>query len=255
VNTRLMTVDDAVAEGAMALFGEKYGDEVRVVSMGRNPEGSSKPIYSLELCGGTHVRRTGDIGLIKVVSESAVAAGVRRMEALAGSAARAYLDEQDKRVSALADALKTSPAQLVERVQSLMDERKSLEKELRDVKKAMALASSKPTLDSVGAIAFSSRIIQDLDAQDLKPLVLQDLKTLGSGVSVNVSVSAAGAASIVVGVSADLTSKFDAVALVRVAASAVGGKGGGGKSDLAQAGGPDGAKAQQAIAAVKSALA
>jgi alanyl-tRNA synthetase len=255
VNTRLMTVDDAVAEGAMALFGEKYGDEVRVVSMGRNPEGSSKPIYSLELCGGTHVRRTGDIGLIKVVSESAVAAGVRRMEALAGSAARAYLDEQDKRVSTLADALKTSPAQLVERVQSLMDERKSLEKELRDVKKAMALASSKPTLDSVGAIAFSSRIIQDLDAQDLKPLVLQDLKALGSGVSVNVSVSAAGAASIVVGVSADLTSKFDAVALVRVAASAVGGKGGGGKSDLAQAGGPDGTKAQQAIAAVKSALA
>jgi alanyl-tRNA synthetase len=255
VNTRLMSVDDAVAEGAMALFGEKYGEEVRVVSMGRNPEGASKPIYSLELCGGTHVRRTGDIGLIKVVSESAVAAGVRRMEALAGAAARAYLDEQDKRVSTLAEALKTSPAQLVERVQSLMDERKSLEKELRDVKKAMALASSKPSLETVGVTAFSSRIIQDLDAQDLKPLVLQDLKALGSGVVVNVSVSAAGTASIVVGVTADLTSKFDAVALVRVAAAAVGGKGGGGKPDLAQAGGPDGAKANHAVAAVKLALA
>ncbi len=254
VNTRLMTVDDAVAEGAMALFGEKYGDEVRVVSMGRNPAGSAKPIYSLELCGGTHVRRTGDIGLIKVVSESAVAAGVRRMEALAGAAARAYLDEQDKRVSTLADALKTSPAQLVERVQSLMDERKSLEKELRDVKKAMALASSKPTVETIGASAFSSRMIKDLDAQDLKPLVLQDLKSLGSGVAINVSVSAAGAASIVVGVTADLISKFDAVVLVRAAAAAVGGKGGGGKSDLAQAGGPDGANAAKSIAAVKAAL-
>jgi alanyl-tRNA synthetase len=254
VNTRLMTVDDAVAEGAMALFGEKYGDEVRVVSMGRNEAGASKPIYSLELCGGTHVQRTGDIGLIKVVSESAVAAGVRRMEALAGAAARAYLDEQDKRVVALADALKTSPAQLVERVQSLIDERKSLEKELRDVKKAMALASSQPTLDKVLNFALSYRIVKDLDAQDLKPLTLQDLKALGSGVVVNIAVAAAGAASIVVGVSADLLSRFDAVALVRLAAVAVDGKGGGGKADMAQAGGPNGAQADKAIAAVKAAL-
>jgi alanyl-tRNA synthetase len=254
VNTRLMTVDDAVAEGAMALFGEKYGDEVRVVSMGRNPEGAAKPIYSLELCGGTHVRRTGDIGLIKVVSESAVAAGVRRMEALAGAAARAYLAEQDKRVVAASDVLKTSPAQLVERVQSLVDERKSLEKELRDVKKAMALASSKPTVELANGIGFSHRVIKDLDAQDLKPLTLQDLKSMGSGVVVNVAVSATGAASIVTGVSSDLLTRFDAVALVRLAAAAVDGKGGGGKPDMAQAGGPDGANAAKAIAAVKTAL-
>jgi alanyl-tRNA synthetase len=254
VTTRLMTVDDAVTEGAMALFGEKYGDEVRVVSMGRNPEGHAKASYSLELCGGTHVRRTGDIGLIKVISESAVAAGVRRMEALAGTAARAYLDEQDKRVSTLADALKTSPAQLVERVQNLMDERKSLEKELRDVKKAMALASSIATVEAVGGVSLSHRIIKDLDAQDLKPLTLQDLKVLGSGVVVNITVSAAGTASIVTGVTPDLIGRYDAVALVKLAAAVVGGKGGGGKPDMAQAGGPDGAHAAQAIAAVKAAL-
>ncbi len=254
VTTRLMTVDDAVAEGAMALFGEKYGDEVRVVSMGRNPEGAAKASYSLELCGGTHVRRTGDIGLIKVVSETAVAAGIRRMEALAGAAARAYLDEQDKRVSALADALKTSPAQLVERVQSLIDERKSLEKQLRDVKKSMALATSKPTVETAGGISVSHRIIQDLDAQDLKPLTQQDLKALGSGVVVNVAISAAGTASIVIGVSPDLVGRYDAVVLVKLAAAAVDGKGGGGKPDMAQAGGPDGAKAAKAIAAVTAAL-
>jgi alanyl-tRNA synthetase len=255
VNTRLMTVDDAVAEGAMALFGEKYGDEVRVVSMGRNAPGAERSIYSLELCGGTHVRRTGDIGLIKVVSESAVAAGVRRMEALAGAAARAYLDEQDKRVTSAADALKTSPAQLVERVQSLLDERKSLEKELRDVKKAMALASSKPTVETAAGFGFSHRIVKDLDAQDLKPLTLQDLKALGSGVVVNIAVSNAGAASIVTGVSSDLLGTYDAVTLVRLAAAAVDGKGGGGKPDMAQAGGPDGANAAKAVAAVKAALA
>ncbi len=251
VNTRLMSVDDAVAEGAMALFGEKYGDEVRVVSMGRNPEGAAKPIYSLELCGGTHVRRTGDIGLIKIVSESAVAAGVRRMEALAGAAARAYLVEQDRRVSAVASLLKTPPAQIAERVEALMDERKRLEKELNDVKKAAALASSKPAVETVGGVAFSSRIINGLDAQDLKSLTLQDLKAIASGVVVNVAVAAAGTASVVTGVSADLVGRFDAVALVRAAAAAVGGKGGGGKPDMAQAGGPDGAKATAAVAAVR----
>ncbi len=254
VNTRLMSVDDAVAEGAMALFGEKYGDEVRVVSMGRNEPGAAKPIYSLELCGGTHVRRTGDIGLIKVVSESAVAAGVRRMEALAGAAARAYLDEQDKRVTAAAAVLKTSPAQLVERLESLMEERKKLEKELRDAKKSMALATSKPTVEEAGSVKLSFRILNELDAQELKPLTLQDLKALGSGVVANISVSSTGAASIVTGVTADLVGKFDAVALVRAAAAAVGGKGGGGKPDMAQAGGPDGAKVAEAIAAVKAAL-
>ncbi len=251
VNTRLMSVDDAVAEGAMALFGEKYGDEVRVVSMGRNAEGAAKPVYSLELCGGTHVRRTGDIGLIKIVSESAVAAGVRRMEALAGAAARAYLVEQDRRVTAVAGLLKTSPAQIAERVEALMDERKRLEKELNDVKKAAALANSKPTTEKLGSAIFSYRIINGLDPQDLKSLTLQDLKTIGSGVVANVAVSATGTASIVTGVSSDLVGKFDAVVLVRAAAAVVGGKGGGGKPDMAQAGGPDGAKAAEAVAVVR----
>jgi alanyl-tRNA synthetase len=254
VNTRLMSVDDAVAEGAMALFGEKYGDEVRVVSMGRNAEGHAKPIYSLELCGGTHVRRTGDIGLIKIVSESAVAAGVRRMEALAGAAARAYLVEQDARVIAAAAMLKTSTANVLERIEALMDERKRLEKELTDLKKSTALSSSKPTVEKVGDIQFSFRVINGLDAQDLKPLTLKDLNTIGSGVIANVAVSSTGTASIVTGVSSDLVGKFDAVALVRAAAAAVGGKGGGGKPDMAQAGGPDGTKAADAVAAVKGML-
>ena len=254
VNTRLMAVDDAVAEGAMALFGEKYGDEVRVVSMGRNPDGAEKPIHSLELCGGTHVRRTGDIGLIKIVSESAVAAGVRRMEALAGAAARAYLVEQDRRVTAAAALLKTSTANVIERIEALMDERKRLEKELNDLKKSTALSSSKPTVEKVGVVQFSFRLISGLDPQDLKPLTLKDLSTLGSGVVANVAISATGTASIVTGVSADLVGRFDAVALVRAAAAAVGGKGGGGKPDMAQAGGPDGTKAAEAVAAVRGLL-
>jgi alanyl-tRNA synthetase len=255
VSTRLMSVDDAIAEGAMALFGEKYGDEVRVVSMGRNPQGSAKPIYSLELCGGTHVQRTGDIGLIKIISESAVAAGVRRMEALAGAAARDYLNEQDRRVTAAAAMLKTSPAHMVERIEVLMDERKRLEKELADVKKSAALSSSTATVEKIGDRQLSFRIINGLDAQDLKPLTLKDLGAIGSGVVANVAISASGTASIVTGVSADLVATLDAVTLVRAAAAAVGGKGGGGKPDMAQAGGPDGHRAAEAVAAVRKLLA
>jgi alanyl-tRNA synthetase len=254
VSTRLMSVDAAIAEGAMALFGEKYGEEVRVVSMGRNAIGAEKPIYSLELCGGTHVQRTGDIGLIKVVSEGAVAAGVRRIEALAGEAAKAYLDGQDKLVGDAAALLKVSSGQLLERIESLVEERKRLEKELADVKKQQALSSSKPTTETVNGMTFSYRVINGLDAQDLKPLALADLKSVGSGVVVNVAVSSTSTASIVTAVSADLVGKLDAVALVRAASAAVGGKGGGGKPDLAQAGGPDGSKAADAIAAVRSNL-
>ncbi len=255
VTTRLMSVDAAVAEGAMALFGEKYGDEVRVVSMGRNSPDHTRPIYSLELCGGTHVARTGDIGLIKVVSEGAVAAGVRRMEALAGEAAQAYLNRQDQRVAAAAALLKTSPDQMVERIDALLEERKKLDKELREAKKALALSASKPTVEAHGGTTLSFRIIKDLDAQELKPLAQQDLKAIGSGVVANIAISEAGTASIVTAVSADLVGTRDAVALVKLAAAAVGGKGGGGKPDMAQAGGPDGAKAEAAIAAVRAALA
>ena len=259
VNTRLMTVDAAVAEGAMALFGEKYGDEVRVVSMGRNGADHARPIYSLELCGGTHVSRTGDIGLIKVVSESAVAAGVRRMEALAGEAAQAYLNRQDSRVSAAAALLKTSPDQVLERIEALLEERKKLDKELKEAKKTLALGggggSSAAAIEEVNGIKFQGRVLQGLAPQDLKPLALDGLKAMGSGVVAYVSVSDDGKAAVVTGVSADLTGRFNAVELVKVAAAAVGGKGGGGKPDMAQAGGPDGGRADDAIAAVKAALA
>ena len=257
VTTRLMSVDAAIAEGAMALFGEKYGEEVRVVSMGRNGPGAEKPIYSLELCGGTHVQRTGDIGLIKIVSEGAVAAGVRRMEALAGAAARAYLVEQDKRLSDVAGLLKTSSTGVVERVEALLEDRKKLEKELREAKKQLAMgggASGAASVEEVNGIKFAGRILNGLAPQDLKPLALQTLKDIGSGVVALVAVSDDGKASIVTGVTADLTGKQDAVNLVRIAAAVVGGKGGGGKADLAQAGGPDGGKAADAVAAVKAAL-
>ena len=257
VQTRLMSVDDAIAEGAMALFGEKYGDEVRVVSMGRNATDASRPIYSLELCGGTHVARTGDIGLIKVVSEAAVASGVRRMEALAGPAAKAYLDEQDRRVSDAAAALKTSPATLVERLEALMEDRKKLEKELREVKKALALGGSggaAAVIEVVNGVKFSGQVLKGLEPQDLKPFTIDTLKSLGSGVVASIAVSDAGTATANVAVSSDLLTRFNAIDLVRLASAVLGGKGGGGKPDLAQAGGPDGNNADAALAAVKAAL-
>jgi alanyl-tRNA synthetase len=254
VSTRLMPVDAAVAEGAMALFGEKYGDEVRVVSMGRNPEGSSRPIYSLELCGGTHVGRTGDIGLIKILAESGSAAGVRRLEALAGTAARDYLEQQDKRVAAAAALLKTSPADLVSRIESLVDERRKLERELAEAKKALALGGGALTGDNdiqtINGIKFMKRILGDMDSKDMKGLVDDGKSKLGSGVVALVSTNAEGRASLYVGVTADLTAKLSAVDLVRAGAAVLGGKGGGGRPDMAQAGGPDAAKAEGALAAV-----
>ena len=254
VSTRLMSVDAAVAEGAMALFGEKYGDEVRVVSMGRNPEGASRPIYSLELCGGTHVGRTGDIGLIKILAESGSAAGVRRLEALAGTAARDYLEQQDKRVAAAAAILKTSPADLVSRIESLVDERRKLERELAEAKKALALGGGALTGDSdiqtINGIKFMKRLLGDMDSKDMKSLVDDGKSKLGSGVVALVSTNAEGRASLYVGVTADLTAKLSAVDLVRAGAAVLGGKGGGGRPDLAQAGGPDAAKAEDALAAV-----
>jgi alanyl-tRNA synthetase len=257
VTTRLMSVDDAIAEGAMALFGEKYGDEVRVVSMGRNPAGSQRPVYSLELCGGTHVSRTGDIGLIKVLSESAIAAGVRRIEALAGEAARTYLDAQDMRVQQVSAILKTPAGQLVERVEALVEERRKLEKELREAKKALALGGDGDAaiVEDVGGVRFQGRVLRGLAPQDLKPLAQEALKTMGSGVVALVAVSDDSRASVVTGVSPDLQARFSSIDLVRLAAVALGGKGGGGKPDLAQAGGPDGGNAKAAVDAVKKALA
>ncbi|KXF77809.1 alanine--tRNA ligase [Paramesorhizobium deserti] len=259
VTTRLMAVDDAIAEGAMALFGEKYGDEVRVVSMGTATQGAKAgKSYSTELCGGTHVRRTGDIGLIRVVSEGAVAAGVRRIEALTGEAARRYLEEQDERVKALAATLKTTPAEALDRVTSLLEERRKLERELTEARKKLALggdgAQAAAENETVNGVNFIGKVVSGVSPRDLKPLADEGKKQLGSGVVAFIGVGEDGKASAVVGVTDDLTARISAVDLVRAASAALGGSGGGGRPDMAQAGGPEGAKASEAIAAVRAAL-
>ena len=257
VTTRLMAVDDAIASGAMALFGEKYGDEVRVVSMGTALHGDKKgKTYSIELCGGTHVRQTGDIGLLRVVSEGAVAAGVRRLEALTGEDARAHLDEQDRRLRAVAAVLKSTPADVLSRVESLLDERKKLDRDLRDANKKLALGArgGAEEAETIAGIKFIGKVVFGIEPRDLKPLASEALQGLGSGVAGFIGVSAEGKASAVIGVSPDLVSRVSAVDLVRLAAIALGGSGGGGRPDMAQAGGPDGAKADSALDALRAAL-
>ncbi len=261
VTTRLMSVDDAIAEGAMALFGEKYGDEVRVVSMGQGIHGSkaNRP-YSVELCGGTHVGATGEIGLVRIVGESAVGAGVRRLEALTGAAALAYLNEQDERVKTLASTLKVQPADVLSRVEALMDERRKLERELNEAKKKLALGGgdaggSADQVQEIGGVKFLGKVVTGVEPKDLKSLADDGKTSLGSGVITFVGVSEDGKASAVVAVTDDLVARFSAVDLVRIASAALGGKGGGGRPDMAQAGGPDGAKAKEAIDAVGAALA
>ncbi|OLP60041.1 alanine--tRNA ligase [Xaviernesmea oryzae] len=258
VTTRLMSVDDAIAEGAMALFGEKYGDEVRVVSMGTALHGpkAGKP-YSVELCGGTHVAATGQIGLVKILGDSAVGAGVRRIEALTGVGALAYLSEQDERVKTLAGQLKVQPSELVTRVEQLVDERRKMERELADARRKLALSGGTAASDApreVAGVSFLGKVVTGVEPKDLKGLADDGKKSLGSGVVVFIGV-ADGKASAVVGVTEDLTARFSAVDLVRVAAAALGGKGGGGRADMAQAGGPDGDKAQDAVEAVAAAMA
>lgn len=260
VTTRLMAVDDAIAEGAMALFGEKYGDEVRVVRMGTALHGgkTGKP-YSVELCGGTHVAATGDIGLVRLVAEGAVAAGVRRIEALTGDAARRHLDEQDKRLKAAAAALKVAPAEVVSRLETVLEERRRLERELADARKKLALggggSADTQENEKVNGVGFMGRVVSGVTPKDLKPLADEGKKQLGSGVVIFVGTGEDGKASVVVGVTDDLTARLNAVELVRLASSALGGQGGGGRPDMAQAGGPDSARAQEAIEAVKAALA
>ncbi len=261
VTTRLMTVDDAIEEGAMALFGEKYGDEVRVVSMGRAVRGpKAGKTYSLELCGGTHVNATGEIGLVRVLSESAVGAGVRRIEAVTGDAARAYLAEQDERVKALAATLKVQPADVLTRVETMMDERRKLERELADAKRKLALGGggnggSADAVREVNGVRFLGKTVTGVEPKDLKGLADEGKASLGSGVVTFIGVSEDGKASAVVAVTDDLVGRFSAVDLVRVASASLGGKGGGGRPDMAQAGGPDGSKADAAIEAVAQALA
>ncbi len=259
VTTRLMAVDDAIAEGAMALFGEKYGDEVRVVSMGTALHGGKEgKTYSTELCGGTHVNATGDIGLVRVVGESAVGAGVRRLEALTGDAARQYLGEQDDRVKALASSLRVQPAELVDRVDALVDERRKLEREVTELKKKLALGGGGQSSDEtrqVGDLKFLGKVVSGVAPRDLKGMADEAKASLGSGVVALVGVSDDGKASIVVGVTSDLIDRVSAVDLVRKGSEALGGKGGGGRPDMAQAGGPDAGKADAAIDAVAGALA
>lgn len=260
VVTRLMAVDDAIAEGAMALFGEKYGDEVRVVSMGtaRRGEKAGKT-YSLELCGGTHVKATGEIGLVHIVDEGAVAAGVRRLEALTGVAAHRHLDEQEQRLRQAAALLKVSPQDVPARLESLVEERRRLERELSEARKKLALGGGAATgngdgREEVAGVGFMGRVVEGISPKDLKPLADAGKKSLGSGVVVFVGTSEEGKASVVVGVTDDLTSRFNAIDLVRAASAAIGGKGGGGRPDMAQAGGPEGEKAAQAVEAVRAAL-
>jgi alanyl-tRNA synthetase len=252
VTTRLMTPDEAVKLGAMALFGEKYGDEVRVVAMGAPLD--EKSAYSIELCGGTHVSRTGDIGLFRITSEGAVSAGIRRIEAQAGAAAVAAV-EDDARLLAEAAALIRAPAaELPARIAALQEDKKRLERQISDLQKKLAMGGAASTVEEIGGIKFSGRNVGEVSAKDLKSVAADILKSLGSGIVALVS-TAEQKASIVVGVSPELDEKFNAVTLARAAAVAVGGSGGGGSKNLAQAGGPDGGQAAAALDAVRAAIA
>jgi alanyl-tRNA synthetase len=261
VTTRLMAVDDAIASGARALFGEKYGDEVRVVAMGESPSGAGGNTigWSVELCGGTHVRRTGDIGLVSVVAEAGVAAGVRRIEALTGAPARKAARHLGEVAKTAAAELKAPLEELPTRVAQIMDERRKLERELSETKKKLAMGGGGKVdaadgVRTVGNVKFLARAVEGIDLKDLRSLADEGKKQVGSGIVAIVGKSDDGKAGIVVGVTADLTSRFSAVDLVRKGAEALGGKGGGGRPDMAQAGGPDGSKAEAALAAVEAAL-
>jgi alanyl-tRNA synthetase len=261
VVTRLLSRDDAIASGARALFGEKYGDEVRVVAMGQNPAtagGGNTMGWSVELCGGTHVDRTGDIGVISVVGESAVASGVRRLEALTGRSARANANHLAALAKATAAELRVPIDEAPARVAALLDERKRLERELSDAKKRLAMGGGKAEaadgMRAVGDIKLMARTVEGIDLKDLRSLADEGKKAVGSGVVAIVGVTDDGKAGIVVGVTNDLVARFNAVDLVRKGAEALGGKGGGGRPDMAQAGGPDGSKAGAALAAVEAAL-
>ncbi|MES0870424.1 alanine--tRNA ligase [Pseudovibrio sp. SCP19] len=259
VETSLMEVDEAIEAGAMALFGEKYGDEVRVVSMGTATTGEKAgKSYSVELCGGTHVKRTGDIGLVTVVSEGAVAAGVRRIEALTGDEARKYLAEQDALMRETAGLLKVSAADVPTRIAGLLDERKKLERELAEAKKKLAMGGGGSGGDAgvteAGKFKLMARVLEGINPKDLKSVADEGKTAIGSGVVVLISKAEDGKAAIVVGSTKDVSETASAVDLVRIGSAALGGRGGGGRPDMAQAGGPDAGKAEEAIAAIKAHL-
>ena len=261
VETHLLPIDDAIESGALAMFGEKYDDEVRVLSMGgKDIAEEGRSAFSVELCGGTHVKRTGDINGFKIISESAVAAGVRRIEAVTGMGALNYSRDNEAHVHALSSLLKAPVSDIEDRVAALLKDKKQLEKEVSDLRRAVAMGGGASASDNgddikdVSGIKFAGKVLQNIPAKDLKPLV-DDMKTkIGSGVITVISVDE-GKASIVVGVTSDLTEKYSAVDLVRVGSEALGGKGGGGRPDMAQAGGPNGNAANDAIAAIEKTLA
>ena len=253
VSTRVMTPREATDAGAMALFGEKYGDEGRAVAMG----GEAPNPYSVELCGGTHVGRTGDIGGFRIIGETAIAAGVRRIEAVAGDAALDHAASQEDLLARSAAALKISPANLPERIEALVDERRRLERELAEARRKFARGGEAGTatpVRSVAGIAYLGRLVEDVPAKELRAMADDLKKQIGSGVIVLVAVDD-GKASLVVGVTNDLLNRFDAVEFVREGAAVLGGKGGGGRSDMAQAGGPDGSAAQAALERIEQLLA
>jgi alanyl-tRNA synthetase len=263
VVTRLLSRDDAIASGARALFGEKYGDEVRVVAMGQNPAtsgGGNTMGWSVELCGGTHVSRTGDIGIISVVGEAGVASGVRRIEALTGKAARVNANNLGRLAKVTASELRVPIEELPNRVAGLLDERKRLERDLSEAKKKLAMGGGGGKSDgadgvrTVGDVKLMARAVEGIDLKDLRSLADEGKKKVGSGVVAIVGVTGDGKAGIVVGVTDDLVARFNAVDLVRKGAEVLGGKGGGGRPDMAQAGGPDGSKADAALAAIEKAL-
>jgi len=253
VDTLLMTPSEAVEKGALALFGEKYGDEVRVVSMGSGVEP-----YSVELCGGTHVSRTGDIGLFKLIGEGAVAAGVRRIEAVTGEGALTYVNQQGRSLQDAAAALKAAPAEVADRVVALLADRKKLERDLADARRQIATGggggAASPETKDIGGVTLAARKLDGVPAKELRGMADAIKKQIGSGV-VAIVAATDGKAAIVVGVTDDLTDRLDAVTLVRAGAQALGGKGGGGRPDMAQAGGPDAGAADQALAAIEDALA
>jgi alanyl-tRNA synthetase len=240
----------------MALFGEKYGEEVRVLTLGRALEGEGP--YSVELCGGTHVARTGDIALFKIVAETGIAAGVRRIEALTGEAARRFLLAQAEVAQGLAEQFKVPVAEVAARVQALSNERKALEKELSEARRKLALGGGAggagPAAEEVNGVKFDGRVVEGVSPKDLRPLVDEARKRLGSGVAAYAAVNE-GKAAIAVAITPDLVGRLDAAALARAAVQAMGGQGAGGKPDFAQGGAPDGAKAQDGVEAVKSAIA
>jgi alanyl-tRNA synthetase len=258
VVTRLMGIEEARESGARALFGEKYGEEVRVVSMGTIGGANGPRPYSVELCGGTHVSRTGDIGLVTIIGESAVAAGVRRIEAKTREEARHRLTEDSRSFSDLAALLRAPASEAAERLEALIEDKKKLERDLADARRKLAMGGGAPggadVARDVGGVKFYAREVSGVEMKDLKSLADEAKQSVGSGVVAIVASSEDGKASLVVAVTPDLTARFNAVDLVRLGSAALGGKGGGGRPDMAQAGGPDGAKAAEALAAVEAGL-